>query len=523
MKFRLPDSLVLTDLISTLRTAFPMVEEPPISLARSYYDSFDWRLFQAGKVLWRETARRQQRLVLTDTDEEQSGEFQPLSGQMPGFHRELPPGRLREQVAALLDMRVLLPVADVGVTEQIYRVLDEEEKTLLRIATGSYRGTIPGSKGSIPLGGWLRLFPVRGYLKDLDRVQSFLGTEIGLTPASGGILELALTAMGTRPLDYSSKLKFHFSPEERADKAAKKIHLHLLDTLEQNLPGTLADLDSEFLHDLRVAVRRTRSALTQIKGVFEPSAVERFKERLGWVGQITGPTRDMDVYLLDYADYRDSLPERFRKDLEPLHDFLLAHQRQAQRALSRKLRSKAFQELMMDWRTFLEAPVQNSPQGVDGALPIGDVAGKRIYKIFKRVLRQGLAIGADSPPEALHELRKDCKKLRYLIEFFRSLYPQDLIDPVIKTLKALLDNLGDFQDMEVQALKLREFAHEMLREGEVPADTLLAMGMLVDGLLNRQQRARDAFAKRFARFAGKGNRAAFKSLFSENKSSESLA
>ena len=52
---------------------------------------------------------------------------------------------------------------------------------------------------------------------------------------------------------------------------------------------------------------------------------------------------------------------------------------------------------------------------------------------------------------------------------------------------------------------------------------ILVIGMLVDGLLNRQQRARDAFAKRFARFAGKGNRAAFKSLFSEIKSSESLA
>jgi hypothetical protein len=65
----------------------------------------------------------------------------------------------------------------------------------------------------------------------------------------------------------------------------------------------------------------------------------------------------------------------------------------------------------------------------------------------------------------------------------------------------------------VQAEKLREFGRQMKEEGEVPSDTLLAMGMLVDGLLRSQQLARARFSDRFDAFAVKDNRSQFKGLF----------
>jgi CHAD domain-containing protein len=99
------------------------------------------------------------------------------------------------------------------------------------------------------------------------------------------------------------------------------------------------------------------------------------------------------------------------------------------------------------------------------------------------------------------------------MEFFQCLYPKKQIRPLVKELKRLLDNLGEFQDREVQAEKLREFGRQMKEEGEVPSDTLLAMGMLVDGLLRSQQLARTRFADRFSEFAIKGNRNLFKELF----------
>ncbi len=99
--------------------------------------------------------------------------------------------------------------------------------------------------------------------------------------------------------------------------------------------------------------------------------------------------------------------------------------------------------------------------------------------MYRRVRKEGRAISPDSPAEDLHELRKSCKKLRYLLEFFSSLYPKKQVGALIKLLKVLLDNLGKFQDLAVQGDHLREMAQTMRDEGVAATDTLLAMGVLV--------------------------------------------
>jgi CHAD domain-containing protein len=412
-------------------------------------------------------------------------------------------------------MRALSPILEVVNQGRACNVLNEDEKTVVRLVLETSQARFPGKGDGQPLGRYLRLLPVKGYDREMDSVARILQKQLKLQDVPAVVIDQALKALGTTAADYSSKLDFHFDPRMRADAVVKEIHLFLLEILEANMPGTRADIDSEFLHDLRVAVRRTRSALTQIKGVFDEEVVTRFKEGFAWVGEITGPTRDMDVYLLGFEGFRNSLPKQYRSDLNPLRDFLVAHQKSEQRAMVRKLNSPHFRALLKDWREFLKAPPPQVPLAENAVRPIKEVASRRIHKMYKLVLQEGLAITSDSAPEELHELRKSCKKLRYLMEFFQCLYPKKQIRPLIKELKKLLDNLGDFQDREVQAEKLREFGRQMKEEGEVPADTLLAMGMLVDGLLRSQQLARARFSDCFAAFAVKDNRRVFKQLFAD--------
>ena len=511
--FRIPDSQPQEQILTALRGAFNLQEEEERTLAQTYYDSFDWRLYGGGSVLRCEREGRERRLVWSDPGELHSRETQRLAGDPPRFGQDLPPGVMREGLMPLLEMRALLPQVEVKSRLLPLRVTNRDDKTVLRLTLEWHRSREPGRAEYHDLDGRLCLRPVRGYVKTLQRMQAFLGEELGLPRAESGLLQPALAAIGRRPADYTSRLDFHFLPETPAGVVAREIHLHLLDTIERNLPGTRADLDSEFLHDLRVAVRRTRSALTQIKGVFPPAAVESFGSRFAWVGQITGPTRDLDVYLLDYERYRDSLPEPFRADLDPLRDFLVVHQRQAHQEMVKRLNSPHFRGLLKEWRAFLEQPPEADGEAPNALRPVKEVADRRIRRIYRRVLQEGSAIGDHSPPEALHDLRKSCKKLRYLMEFFQSLYPKKRIRPLIKALKGLLDNLGGFQDLEVQAMKLREFAHQMVAEDAAPADTLLAMGMLVDGLLRRQQEARRRFASEFEQFADPARQRVFRELF----------
>ena len=86
-----------------------------------------------------------------------------------------------------------------------------------------------------------------------------------------------------------------------------------------------------------------------------------------------------------------------------------------------------------------------------------------------------------------------------------------------RQLKVLLDNLGRFQDLAVQADHLRETAQQMRDAGCADTDTLLAMGVLVGDLFERQQQARVAFSGVFADFDTPARRAIFRELFAPER------
>ncbi len=87
----------------------------------------------------------------------------------------------------------------------------------------------------------------------------------------------------------------------------------------------------------------------------------------------------------------------------------------------------------------------------------------------------------------------------------------------MKLLKVLLDNLGKFQDLAVQADHLRGMAQRMRDEDRASTDTLLAMGVLVGDLLEHQHRAREEFTQIFASFDGEEHQGLFRTLFDAHK------
>ena len=508
--YLLPEHWGVVELQEALAANNRFGEAETDRLDLTYLDSFDWRLWLSGGELVFEQQRPGNRLCWID---HQSGAVLDtlVLDKLPEFPTDLPPDSLQEFIAKPLAMRVLLPMVRIEQQTSTVRVLNEDDKTVLRLVLIDGPFASPDRKLKGELERRVRLTPVKGYDEEFTRMQEELQA-LGLEQLTQSLFEEALAGIGRRPGDYSSKLNYRLDPERRSDKTAKHILLSLLETMELNVAGTKANLDSEFLHDLRVATRRSRSAISQIKGVFDPEELDKFKQGLAWIGQITGPTRDLDVYLLQFDEYRQSLPAKVRPDLEPFHGFLLAHHIQAQKKLARKLNSPQFRKLIKEYRAWLETPTPEVSKQPNAMRPIAELADSRIRKVFKRVRKDGAAIYEDSPAEVLHELRKDCKKLRYLIEFFQSLYPKPEIRELIKQLKILLDNLGEFQDLQVQAEALETFGEQMLKEG-APVRSLMAMGILVGQLLGRQEQARAEFFNLFSQFSSEANVQAFKQLF----------
>ncbi|MGD2138087.1 MAG: CHAD domain-containing protein [Gammaproteobacteria bacterium] len=512
LEFTIPSHLGADEILSEIRNRISYCDDSARTVRRTYYDSFDWRLYSNDAVLEEDSDDKGPHALI----------WRPLNGNKPParialsrpvhFAADLPSGEFRNRLERILEMRELIPLARILSRTRTLRILNRDEKTVARLVVEE--NSLPQQKGtrSRELDRRARVIPVKGYPKPCKKVVGIL-EDLGLSAAADDLLQTAMAVLGKTPGDYTSKLDLQLDPGMRADQAIRIILHRLLDIMIANEAGVRAGRDTEFLHDFRVAVRRTRSALTQIKGVLPARVLARYKADFAWLGQATSPLRDVDVYLLKFDDYRDSLPASMRGHIEPLREFLLRHQQIEHRKLVKVLNSARYRRLLDGWRNFLEQPVSERSTLKNARRPVLEVSCQRIWRVYQRILREGNAISADSPATALHELRKTGKKLRYLMEFFQSLFPEGKIRELIRELKTLQDNLGDFQDYEVQVAALKQFGQQMVDEDSVPAETLLAMGMLIDGLERRQHGAREEFAGRFANFALPKNQDKFRKLF----------
>jgi CHAD domain-containing protein len=221
----------------------------------------------------------------------------------------------------------------------------------------------------------------------------------------------------------------------------------------------------------------------------------------------------MDVYLLKIPAYQRSLPEGVREELQPLVPFLSLKKRAAHRRMVRSLGTERYARFVEEWGAYLQTPVESDSHLPHAHRPVAMVARERIWKLFTKVLKRGRRTDRKTSPETLHRLRIDCKKLRYLMTFFQSIFPSGALRPLIKELKNLQDNLGDFNDLYVQRAALLGFAAEMMASGKAPPGTLMAMGQLMGQLEARQALEAEAFHARFQKFARARNQDRFRKLF----------
>jgi CHAD domain-containing protein len=142
------------------------------------------------------------------------------------------------------------------------------------------------------------------------------------------------------------------------------------------------------------------------------------------------------------------------------------------------------------------------------------VAKEHIWKKYSKTIKLGSKITSSTPDSKLHTLRIECKKLRYLLEFFMSLFPEDEIRNIIKHLKKLQDNLGDFNDLHVQQESLKSFLSvHNIGYDPIKANTQAAAGGLISVLYQKQIRVRKKFSDNFNEFSDKETTELFNKLF----------
>jgi CHAD domain-containing protein len=472
---------------------------PPVRTVWTVMDTFDGRLRGAGlRLELHETPGFE--LVLTG-----DGSTPPAHlavDEEPFFASELPAGPFVARLASVTKERALLPVLTVRTRTRTAHLRDRRDKaTVTALLHEQVRvDGVPARSAALPR--WvLEVTGTAGHDAALDQVVRRLAGR-GIATTAGDLVELLATSAG---IDLRGRTSSPTVPLDRNEPAAegfRRVLANLADTIAANVDGTIEDVDPEFLHELRVAVRRSRAVLGEARRALPEDLRETYREELQWVQQSTGPARDLAVQVLGWDDLVRPLTVADPDGLAAVRGEIEKQRDAAQRALVKDLRSPRFRRLLDGWRSHLAGPLT-----VDEPLrPIGPHVARRIERAQARLLDHGRAITPASPAEALHDLRKDAKRLRYLLECFGSLLEPKARKAYVQRLKGLQDNLGDHQDAEVQVGRLRELADRVHARPKVGAPSLLAMGQLTELLEQRRAAERAAFADRFAAYDAKGTR-----------------
>ncbi|WP_292988063.1 CHAD domain-containing protein [Nitrosomonas sp.] len=512
-------------------------------LKRHYLDSFDWRMYQKNTICgWdvpdsknsqksrnNQNIKNREGVFFIRNKDTGSSLYEFPFDHIPKFSKDISHQTCRQMLDGILGIRAFMTVVTMTVQRRQLLVLNKENKTLAILQAERY--TINGHADEEQLHDRLIVFPIRGYKRVFKQVLQYITEHLKLPCAGNTVLDEALAATGQKPDTNAFTLKQKLSDSLNTWEAAQILLRHLLNVMQANEPGLRDAIDTEFLHDYRVAVRRTRSILGQIKHIFPGKLLDYFKREFYWLGAITTPARDLDMYLLKFEGYMRGLPPDLQSNLAPFRLFLERHWKVEHTRLCQALDSKRYQKLISQWQQTLASKdmqsqsdavssQQTSPQETFNATkPARQVVSQRIEKLYKRVLKEGRAITQESHDETLHELRKTCKKLRYLIEFFHDYYPDKQIKRLIKTLKMLQENLGDFQDLCVQVNQLNCFAEQMRQEGLADTKTIMAMGVLVQKLTVRKAAVRTEFSQRFKAFIQADKGAALMHAWSHQRSS----
>lgn len=248
-------------------------------------------------------------------------------------------------------------------------------------------------------------------------------------------------------------------------KGARKLLGHLWDVAWKNAPATL-DGDADALHDMRVAVRRLRSALQNFegeKGSPETSLVaphvrremQDWRKKLGRLGDELGAVRDYDVlndYLDDYAKTRLHTDIIDDSGLAELRRHFLNERARAfaimVKRINKATRPQAFREEFA--RYILGLPGASGPNP-----PLKEAVQPIIPRRKAEVLSHAPSLDDPHDEFGQHELRKSLKRLRYTLEFFAPCFDGEVKD-YVKQITQLQDTLGEMQDRSVLHEKVIE-------------------------------------------------------------------
>jgi len=214
--------------------------------------------------------------------------------------------------------------------------------------------------------------------------------------------------------------------------------------------------DAEGVHQMRIGVRRLRTAISLFKDLLADAQTEAMKSELKWLTGELGPARELDVFVKRVVNQSKDGKASGASLGAVAADFSKRRGQALERA-AEAVASARFRQLVLDAATWIAigewARNENELKSSMRERPVADAASEELSRRTKKIHKQGRHL-AELDAQHLHRLRIRVKKLRYATEFFAGAFPFTKKSARRRTkfvvkLKAMQDALGDINDIRV--------------------------------------------------------------------------
>lgn len=485
----------------------------------AYFDSSDWRFYRAGYALRaRSVGKAGKRLEATlksfGTEDEGLRRRHEINELIDTAAPSKDIARAIERAAGEVGMRVrvalgkhhLRKLFDVNTSRS--RIVVRSEGALLAeialddvtIAARSRRAPVRIRRVEVEL----RPAPSPAAEERLNALIEDFRESCGLQPATLSKFEAGLSAQNWQPgfvveLGQPDSAE-HVGAEPTIGELAFAVMREHFAQFLLHEPGARLGEAPEHVHRMRVATRRLRAAMSLFRN-YLPEGAERLRIGLGWVAQALGGVRDLDVQLERVRDWRAGEDEIDADTLDSLEALLGAQRDPARVRLLHALDSARYEHFVSDYMAMLRSgPNSSAHASSEAARRARQEMPGLILRRYAKVRTYGDAIDADSPAQELHELRIQCKRLRYALEFAATLYPK-AVRYYAPRLVELQDLLGAHQDAFVAIAQLRDLS--LLHQRELPTQTIFALGEISQRYAHQADELREQFPKLYRRIKGK--------------------
>ena len=479
IKFRLPEGLDPARVREAVEAAgFRLEAQESVLHEDRYLDTEDWVLYRAGLTLRLRGDGRHLRLEAKTTRStsktalERTEWTQDAPADEPPW-TELEPGPVEALLHPLAGLRVLERL-------RVSARLENRREFFRWLRGGQAVGTLTvdrvsafdGPESPPTLFDEVEIEEARANGRNgshapsksaeaLDDVRRAVEERLGLEANVASKVATALAAAGESTPVCEERM-FIVHPADRLVDVAHKTFARHFGRMLWNEPGTRLGVDPIFVHDMRVAIRRLRTALEVLADAYAPDPAKSFASDLRWIGRALGRVRDADVAIerVDSMVADATLIER--PALTIFAQSLKLDRAKARLRLIERLDSERFASFVAAakaWIALGAPPASSAPSGGAPAYTAGpriatrwDLEMEAAYKVAER----------DANAKDLHALRITAKKARYAIEYFGDLEGQGPLRRA-KRIAGLQDFLGEHQDAVMLLGRMRKYAKTIPR------------------------------------------------------------